>query len=168
MLFFKYRQKHNFHDAFSLVEVLISLVIIGILAAVYVGVFTGLSGDDKVDRIAQLIFNDLVNIRTKSLSYSKDYRINFVSDDSWTVEYYDDDTTSWVQEGETRLMDTETYLTSSSYANAGSNLQSTPRGLFEFQSGASGNPYVTVTRDGSNKVKSLYVAVGGSITIRSE
>ena len=62
-------------------------------------------------------------------------------------------------------MPPDTYLTSATFVNAGSNLSATPRGLFTFANSATGTPYVTVTGLGAPKTKSINVFVGGALEL---
>ena len=153
---------------FTLVEVIITLAILGVLAGIFVGALRGLQSGDSIDRGATLIYNDLLIIRSRALSTNQNHRLNFSSKYAWAIEYYDDATTSWVQSGGNRTMPTDTYLTDSSFTNAGANLYATPRGLFEFQGITVGTPYVKVTGLGASRFKSIYVDVGGAISIQNE
>ena len=62
-------------------------------------------------------------------------------------------------------MPSDTHLTTTTFANAGSNLQATPRGLFQLVAGAVGTPYVTVETLGYDKTKSIKVDIGGALEI---
>ena len=159
-------QKHQ-KTAFTIVELVVTLAIIGTLAIIAIATLSGLKPEDAVDRAAQSIYEDLILIRSRSVSTNQDHRLNFVSASQWKVESYNASTTVWSQVGDIRNMPSQTNLTTSTFANAGANLTAVPRGLFVFSGSTVGTPYVTITSLGASKTKSLYVDVGGSIDLRT-
>lgn len=148
---------------FTLTEIMVVLGIVAILASVFIATLAGSKGADNVDRVVQQIYDDIISMRSKAVSANKNHRINFLSKTSWKTEYYEDTTNTWIQVGEARSMPGDTYLTDSSFTNAGSNLQATPRGLFVFGGTTIGTPYITVNGLGATTTKSLHVYVGGAI-----
>jgi prepilin-type N-terminal cleavage/methylation domain-containing protein len=151
----------------SMVELVIALTIVAILAGVFIASIVGLKSSDNIDRVAQQIYNDLLTIRSAAITQNRNQRINFASAGQWRIEAFNAPTNAWIPMGDVRYAPTDTYLTSSSYQNALSNLEATPRGLFQFNSGAIGAPFVVVTGLGTSKTKSINVHVGGEIELRT-
>ncbi|MFH1018973.1 MAG: type II secretion system protein [Pseudomonadota bacterium] len=152
---------------FTMVELIIALVIVAILCTVTVVTLSGLQKKDDVDRATQMIYDDLIFIRSQAISLNSDHRINFLSTTQWRIEAYNSATSTWNATSATRSMPTNTYLTSDSAANASTNLNATPRGLFTFLNGAQGLPYVSITALGVSKIKNINVAVGGAVEIKT-
>jgi len=146
---------------FSLVEIMLTLAIAGGVLALFVMNLSGLKSIDKADQAVQAITTDLLQMRSMALSKNVDYRINFLTTSSWRLER--NDLGTWVVVTDTRYMPSQTYLTSATFANAGLNLWATPRGLYTFNNGAIGTPFVTVTGIGVTQTRSLNVYVGGAI-----
>ena len=139
-----------------------TLAIIATLAAVMVSNLSGTKSKDSVDRATQQIYDELVYIRSRAISTNANHRINFLTDDTWKVEQFDG--SSWVDSSSVKNFPSNTNLTSTTFANAGSNLEATPRGLFELN-GADGDPFVTFEGLGYSRTKSINVDVGGAISI---
>ncbi len=150
---------------FTLVETMMVVTIIGILAGLTVVTLAGLRNKDALSRATQQIYDDLLLMRGRAVATSKTHRLRFLSDTSWVMEDYD---TSWVATGGTRNMPANTNLMSGSLTNAGSNLEATSRGIFQFQGGATGSPYVSLESRGVSQTKSIYVYTGGAIEIRTQ
>jgi prepilin-type N-terminal cleavage/methylation domain-containing protein len=153
---------------FTLVEIMISLVIVVLMSAAFFVTFTGLTATDEIDRAAASLQEDLLLARSRAISSSVNQRISFLSTTQWRLQQYDDSAGTWVSFGNVRTMPLDTMLTDASYSNAMSNLVATPRGLYDLQGGATGEPYATVRSTKSTKMKSLNVAVGGAIEIKNE
>jgi prepilin-type N-terminal cleavage/methylation domain-containing protein len=151
----------------SLVELVTVLTIVAVLVGIAIATLRGSQTGDYIDRGTQLIYDDLVLIRSRALSTNTDHRLMFLTSATWKVQAYDVATSGWADVGERHEMPTNTYLTSATFTNAGLNLQASPRGLFTFLNGATGSPYVTVTGLGATKTKSLYVFVGGAIEVKT-
>jgi Tfp pilus assembly protein FimT len=156
---------------FSTVEVIVVMCIVGILAGIFFVTMVGTKTGDHIDRAVQEIYNDLLLIRSRSVSTNRDHRINFTSSTQWNLQSYDSTNGNWEAVGETRTMPTDVMLKDGTGAgtlqNAGSNLQSSPRGLFTFLNNAQGEPFVTIKAFGTSKTKSLYVYVGGAIELKT-
>ena len=146
---------------YSLVEMMVVLGIILAITGAFIVTLAGARSKDKVDQVAQLITNDLLQIRSLSLSANVNFRLNFTALTSWRVEKQNG--AAWDIYSDTRMMPSDTYLTSASLTNAAANLYATPRGLFSFQGSATGIPYVTITGLGITQTKSLNVYIGGAI-----
>lgn len=155
--------KTNKSRGFSLVEIAVVLGIIGVLAAVFLTTLQGSRTTDTINSAVQQIYDDLITIRSKSVSTNKNHRINFLSTSTWRIEVYNEASSTWDVESGVKTMAADTYLTDTSFANAGANLSATPRGLFVFGGSSIGTPYVTVTGLGATNTRSLYVHVGGAI-----
>lgn len=151
-------------SGFTLVEIIIALVIIVTVGALFIASLGGAKSGDNIDRAAQLVYNDLVYMRMKAVSTNQTYRLSFPSNNQWKIEYYDTASSTWVQEGETRNTPSLSYFTSTSLANAASNLEATASGLYRFQNSATGTPYITAAATGLTKSKSVIVAVGGALS----
>lgn len=149
-----------------MIELIVVLVIIGILGTAVVGTLMGSRSSDSIDRATQSIYNDLVFMRMRAVSTNLTHRIRFISTTTWQLESYNSGTATWSAIASPRNMPTSTYATSATYTNAGSNLQAQANGLYSFQGGSTGTPFVTIT-DGSAKSKSVVVAVGGAISIEN-
>lgn len=156
--------------AFSLVEILVALTIIGIVSTMFIAsIYTGALGDN-ISRAANAIYGDLVFMRMRAVSLNTRHRIHFTSTTEWRVEMatglsspYD-----WEVVGSYRRMPNDTYLTSAAYANAATSLEAKPNGLYEFQGGATGAPFATIQGLGIEKTKSIQVAAGGAVQITSD
>jgi prepilin-type N-terminal cleavage/methylation domain-containing protein len=151
----------------TLVEIMIALAIIGIMATVFVTNILSSALGDKIDRAAQTLHNDLAYIRMRSVSTNTRHRIRFISTTEYRLEIYNGGAppNDWSQFGLARHFPSDTYVTMDSFTNAGSNLESTGRGLYDFQNGMSGDPYVIIEGLGANKSRSLRVFTGGAIQI---
>jgi prepilin-type N-terminal cleavage/methylation domain-containing protein len=154
-------------NGFSLIEVIVTLVIVAILTTVFVATLAGSKQGDKIDRATQMIYDDLILIRSRAVSTNADHRLSFSSATAWAIQQYNPATTSWVNVGAPRTMPSDTWLTSTAFTNAGSNLAATPRGLFTFASGATGNPYVTIAGFGTSRTKSVNVFLGGALDVQT-
>lgn len=152
---------------FTLVEIIIALAIIGILAGIAVVTVAGLKKGDNIDRGAQLVYDDLIFIRSRSVSTNQDHRVRFSSTSQWYVEAYNETTSTWVQVGGVRNMPSDTSLTASTFTNAAANLSAVPRGLYVLTPPCVGTPYVTIGAFGTSKTRSIYVDVGGAIDLRT-
>lgn len=160
----------TFRSGFTLVEIMMALAIISILAGATIATIAGMRQKDTLTRGTQLIYDDLLLIRAQAVSTAKTHRIRFTSDTSWLLEFYDTtlSTPAWVQRGGARNMPGDTNLMTGSLANAGSNLEATGRGLFQFQNNATGTPYISIESRGASQTKSLYVYTGGAVEIRTQ
>lgn len=152
----------SFRRAFTLIEVIVVLVVVSTLAASFVFSSAGSRSADEMDRAVQLIFDDIIMMRSSSISTNKQYRMNFISQTQWVLQYYDSVSSSWVNVSATKTMPSETFLSTASFANAGANLEASSRGIFVLN-GASGEPYVTVEHAHSIVTRSIKVAIGGAI-----
>jgi Tfp pilus assembly protein FimT len=150
----------------SLTEIVVVLTIVAILAGIFIATLLATKTGDFIDRGAQAIYDDLIQIRSRALSANTDQRISFASTTSWRIQAYNTVTSAWDNVGDIRTMPPDTYLTSATFANAASNLQASPRGLFTFLNSATGAPFVTVTGLGATKTKSIYVYVGGALELK--
>jgi Tfp pilus assembly protein FimT len=149
----------------SLVEVVVVLSIIAVLGGIFIGTLLATKTGDFIDRGAQQVYDDLIQIRSRSLTANTDHRLYFLSTKTWKLQSWNATSSTWTDLGDVRQMPPDTYLTSATFANAGSNLSATPRGLFSFANSATGSPYVTVTGLGAPKTKSINVFVGGAIEL---
>jgi type II secretory pathway pseudopilin PulG len=151
------------------VEVVVVLTIVATLVSLAIITLSGTRSQDSVDRAADTVYQDLIQMRSKAISTTKTHRIRWISDTQWAVEFYDDtlSTPAWLQTGPNRQMPNDTYLMSGSFANAGSNLEATSRGIFQFQNGKTGTPYITIEGRGVTRTKSFYVYTGGAVEIRT-
>jgi prepilin-type N-terminal cleavage/methylation domain-containing protein len=154
---------------FSLVETIVALVIVGVLAGIGVVSIVAMRKQDSVDRASGQVQQDLLTIRSQAIASGKLHRLRWISDTQWVLERYDDTlaTPAWVQTGDIHRMPNDIYLMSGSLANAGSNLEATPRGTYQFQNGKTGTPYLTIEGVGVSRTKSFYVYTGGAIEIRT-
>ncbi|MCB0308047.1 MAG: type II secretion system protein [Bdellovibrionales bacterium] len=161
-------RKHT--NGFTLTELMVTMVIIGTLCGLLIATILGMRGKDAISNTAQMIYDDLITIRSRAVATARVHRIRFISDTSWVKEYYESTNSppSWVQMGDIRHMPNDTNLIAGALDNAGGNLESTARGLFQFQNGASGTPYVSLEAKGSTQTKSIYVYTGGAIEIRTQ
>ncbi len=150
---------------FTLTEIALTLAIIGIVSGLVIATLTGSLSRDDVDRATQGIYDDLIYMRSRAISTNLNHRLNFTADNQWKIESQDATTLVWSAVTDTRKMNTNTNLTSTTYTNAGTNLWATPRGLYSFQGSSSGAPYVTITTLGAGKTKSINVDVGGAVDI---
>ncbi|MCB0327055.1 MAG: prepilin-type N-terminal cleavage/methylation domain-containing protein [Bdellovibrionales bacterium] len=149
------------HRGFSMIELLITMVvIIGLISGTILSL-GGLQDKDELDQAATQISNDLLFIRSKSVSSITEYRVNFTSETEWQVEFYDDATSTWTLQGTVRSLPSGIELTDESLVNVGSNLVATPRGIFEFQNGADGDPFLIL--EGNSKNISISVDSGGTV-----
>lgn len=148
---------------------MIVVAIIGVSAGVFVITMSGLRGKNSIDRAAQQVFDDLLYIRSRAVSSAQTHRLRWISDHEWILEYYNStlSTPAWIQTSTNREMPTNTYLMNGSLSNAGANLESTARGLFQFQNGSTGSPYITIETLGVSKTKSIYVYTGGAIELKT-
>jgi prepilin-type N-terminal cleavage/methylation domain-containing protein len=158
-------RQNRFHPGFSLVEVMIALSIVGVLAAILVVTLSTKSRGDHVTRGAEAIYADCVFMRMRAATTKIKHRIRFSSTTEWRIEQYvgggpPDD---WEMIESIRHMPQDAYLTLESFENAGSNLVAKSTGLYEFENGMDGTPYVTVTGLGSPKTTSVHVYTGGAI-----
>ncbi len=164
----------NRDAAFTLVEVVVTMTIIAILAAIVVATLAGLRQGDSIDRAVQAVYSDLILIRSRSVSTNQDHRLNFLSTSQWKIESYDSATSTWSQVSQIRNMPSDTNLIggptgtgAGTIGNAGANLSAVPRGLFILAGTSVGTPYVMISALGTSKTKSIYVDVGGSVEIRT-
>jgi len=157
-------------SGFTLTELMLTVVIVGIMGGLTIATVVGMRYKDALTRATQQVYDDLILIRSQAVSTSKTHRIRFISDTSWVLEYYNTDlsTPAWVEKSSTRTMPGSTNLMSGSLTNAGSNLESTSRGIFQFQNGATGSPYVSIETQGVTQTKSIYVYTGGAIEIQTQ
>ncbi|MEZ4705474.1 MAG: hypothetical protein R3A11_09855 [Bdellovibrionota bacterium] len=144
-----------------MIELLVVMIAITVVLGGTMMTLSKLEEKDDLDQAAQLISNDLLFIRSKSVSSITEYRLNFTSKTQWQVEFYDDASGSWVVHGSLREMPVGIGLTDESLTNVGSNLVATPRGIFEFQNGADGDPFMIL--ESSTKNVSISVDTGGAI-----
>jgi type II secretory pathway pseudopilin PulG len=153
----------------SLVEIVVVLTIVAALVGLAIATLSGTKRQDNVDRAAEVVYQDLIQMRSKAISTGKTHRLRWTSDTQWLLELYDDtlSTPAWVQMGPGRQMPSDTYLMSGSLVNAGSNLEATSRGIFQFQNGKTGTPYITIEGLGVSRTKSFYVYTGGAIEIKT-
>ena len=126
---------------FTMIEVVITLLIVGILTTVFLITMAGSRSQDKVDRAIQSIYNDLLYIRSRAVSVNRDHRMNFTSSSQWKLESFNDVIANWEQVGDIRTMPGDTNLTTDAFTNAGSKLEATTRGLYSFN-GATSEPYI--------------------------
>ncbi|MFH1263025.1 MAG: prepilin-type N-terminal cleavage/methylation domain-containing protein [Pseudomonadota bacterium] len=159
----------NRNRGFSLVEVIVTVTIIAGLLGLGVATLSGLRQRDSLDRASSLVYDDLILIRSKAIAVGKTHRIRWTSETQWVLEYYDDTLfpASWVQFSQNRQMPNDIYLMTESFSNAGSNLEATARGIYQFQNGKTGSPYLTIEGVGVARTKSFYVYTGGAIEIRT-
>jgi len=158
----------------TMVEIAVVLTIIAVLSTIFIATLTGGRAGDYIDRATQSIQNDVIFIRSRSVSTNRVHRVRFASTTEWVLEAYITGVAppnDWEQVGDIRRMPTDTYLTdatwSTSLANGTLMLEATPRGLFQMNGGgpAIPVPYIAITALGSSKNKSITVAVGGAVTI---
>jgi prepilin-type N-terminal cleavage/methylation domain-containing protein len=150
----------------TLIEIVVVLTIVAVLVTIFVANLAGTKSQDHIGRGIQMVYDDLITIRSRALSTNADHRMNFLSTTQWKIQSYDTVAANWVDVGDERIMPADTYLTSSTFTNAGTNLQAAPRGLFTFLNGATGTPYVTVSGLGAATTKSIYVYVGGALEFK--
>ncbi|HLG20767.1 MAG TPA: GspH/FimT family protein [Bdellovibrionota bacterium] len=155
----------------SLIEIIIVMVIVAALASVFIITMLGSKSGDSVDRATQAIHDDIVLIRSRAISTNRVHRISFSSSSDWTVGANITGTANWEQVGDVNRMPVDTYLDNATWTTAlgtGAKwLESTPRGLFQFSSGAIPAPYVIVTGLGATRTKTITVDVGGAISIEN-
>ena len=146
---------------FSLVEMLVVLIIISGLVVAAITTLSGLKSKEKVDIVAQSIMNDLIQIRSRALTTNQAYRMSFITTTSWRLQRNNSGT--WIDDSDVRNMPADTFITSASLTNAGSNLEASARGLYGFVGAASGSPYVTISGVGVSQTRSIHVYIGGAI-----
>ena len=152
---------------FTMIEILIVVAIIVLLAGLTIATILGMQHSDDISRGAQQIYDDLITIRSRAITMNTNHRINFLSTSQWRLEAYNSTTTNWDVVSDLRRMPLNTYLTNESYNNALTNLNATPRGLFNFLNGKSGEPFVTIMAMGTSNVKLVNVYVGGAVEIKN-
>jgi Tfp pilus assembly protein FimT len=168
--------RHNKNGFFtdrgiSLIEIVVSLVIVAVLTTVFIITLSGLKAGDNIDRATQSVQDDVVFVRSRAVSTNRNHRIRFTSTTAWVIEANVVGTSNWEQVGDVRQMPLDTYLDDNTWQNSLNNgtweIEATPRGLFQMEGGtqAISEPYVTVTALGASRTKSLTVAVGGAISI---
>ena len=150
---------------FTLIETMLVLAIIGVLGGVFMLSLTGLKGGDSIDRGAQSIYDDLIFIRGRAISANQNHRLNFYSTSAWALQAFNG--TTWSNISTNRTMPTSTFLTNTSQANASTNIEATPRGLYSFNNSATGTPYVVISGTGTSKTKSINLYVGGAIELQT-
>jgi Tfp pilus assembly protein FimT len=154
------------HAGFTIIEIIIALFIVVMLTGFFLYGIIGMRSSDKVDRGAQLVYNDIIYIRSRAISTNLTYRINFTSTTDWQVQVYDDGTATWNLD-KSNSMPADAWLTADALTNAADNLEATPNGLFVFQDSMVGEPYITVGATGESKTKAIEIFVGGAVSLEN-
>jgi len=152
---------------FTIVEIMLSVTIAGILALSFMGAIVGLKSRDNIDRATTQIMNDVLMIRSRAISTGQSHRIRFQNSTSWLIERFDAAITpnAWVVASEVRYLPRQTSLMAGSFENAASNLEASSRGVYVFQNSGNGSPYVSIEATGETKTKSLHISVGGAVEV---
>jgi prepilin-type N-terminal cleavage/methylation domain-containing protein len=157
----------RFDAGFTIVELVIALVIVAVLTGLVIVTLLGMQQTDDIDRAAQQVYDDLIFMRSRAITVNANHRANFLGTTRWRLEVFNSTTSAWDAVSETRNMPSNVSMTAASLANAGTNLNATPRGLYSFLNGALGVPFLTIMALGTSKTKSINVYVGGALDIKS-
>lgn len=155
------RSKVLFLKGVTLVELMVALGIVATLAVLFVTNFTGLRQRDNISKAGQMLLDDILYIRSRSISTNSVHRISFTSNSQWRIEQGNGAGT-WTVVSDVRRMPPDTNLTSTIYPAKATGLEATSRGLFNLNS-LSGVPFYTIESLGVSGTKSINIDVGGAI-----
>lgn len=163
---FKELRRNGFCGGFTLVELIITLVIVGLLVGVSLMTISGTLPTFKLSKASRELFNSMLMAKSKAVSLNKNYRLNVINSTSFKIQYYD--TGAWVDDGGITTLPPDISIPTSPFnyvTNCSTNLEFTSRGILNVLNGAQTNPFIIVKNTINNQQKSITVNIGGNIDI---
>jgi prepilin-type N-terminal cleavage/methylation domain-containing protein len=158
--------KKTGHSGFTLVELIVTLVIIGVVAAAAIMTIAGSMPNIKLDRGVRALFDSMQLGRSKAVSMNRTYRLNILTDRTFKLEW--DNAGTWTQDGMVETLPGDIVIPTSPFnylTNSLTNLQFTSRGLLNVLNSAQLEPFIAVKNINNNQIKTISVNIGGTITI---
>ncbi len=159
-------KKTNLVSGLTLIEVVITLLIIGVMAGAIVMTMSGQLPRYRLSRGIRLFYNHIISVKSRAVSLTKTYRLNVVDEKNFKFQYREG--ANWIDEGPVYTLPSDVEVSQSPFdyiANSGTNLEFTSRGMLNILSGAQTVPFLALVNTQSNEMKEIEVNIGGNIKI---
>lgn len=147
---------------FTLLEIIIGMVVIGILATAGTVTLTGLLQRNSLQKGTDMLRNDVIFMRSRAVSILKTHRLTLLSNSSYVVEQYDSAAATWSYVTLVRNLPVNVVIRAYDVTNKASSLEFPSNGLPNFN-GKAADPFYTVIYTLTDERKGIYIEPGGAI-----
>lgn len=148
--------------AFSLVELMVAVAILGIVGAVGMASFNALSSKKNLQFEAEIVKQDMYVMQSRAVTGLKDQRFHIITNSSYQLEEDLEGDGNWTIYQPERSFKPGVYFYG--YSGKESKLEYKPSGLPEFN-GATSSPFFSLIYQDTSEMKEFHIDSSGVVNI---